>query len=70
MGPILNEVDATIYSYQKITVIDSNIVYIQRLWSVGPTNCLTDAYEYTWALCLIDRCEWALPWASLDLFEL
>ena len=30
------------------------------LWSVGPRNCLTDAYDYTWALCLIDRCEWAL----------
>ena len=42
-------------------------LYIQRLWSVGPRNCLTDAYEYTWALCLIDRCEWAL---SAGLFRL
>ena len=32
---MLNEEDATIYSYQKITVIDSNVVqYIQRLWGL------------------------------------
>ena len=41
--------------------------YTQRLWSVGPRNCLTDAYKYAWALCLIDRCEFAL---SACLFRL
>ena len=61
-GPtyVLKEVNATIYSYQKITVIDCNVHVVYAEAASLATNCLTDAYEYTCAQCLIDHCELAL----------